>query len=286
MERDDMERNSRHPGNSVRPSAREAGGILSALKARRAAARATRERRGIRAYYLQAPPSSIVLPREPGRRQFRIAIKKRSGRLVFAKIDDRIRDPQTLHHHLVEAIPHHVYFTTSTWLDPQRLGPRDFKKAKKAGYQVAHNVFLDQGLFFDIDVPGDLARAARDTLLLRDLLASEWGFEQFRAVYSGSKGFHLYVDDFRIREFVWEIPASPREREDAHPIAKARFTERALKAGLAVDAACTLDPRRILRVPGTVHGKTLNLCESVELARVETFVPRKIPSDGWRKLLE
>jgi len=187
--------------------------------------------------------------------------------------------------HLRSSAPHHVYYTTSTWLDPQRLGPRNFKTAGKAGYQVAHNVFIDQGLFFDIDVPGDLAEAARHALRLRDLLASEWGFRDFRAVYSGSKGFHLYVDDFHIRDFVRVIPADPREREDLHPIVKARFTERALKAGIAVDAACTLDPRRILRVPGTVHGKTLNLCEPVSLSRVESFVPRKIPSDGWRKLL-
>jgi hypothetical protein len=58
-----------------------------------------------------------------------------------------------------------------------------------------------------------------------------------------------------------------------------------VKAGIAVDIAVTLDPRRILRVPGTVHGKTLNLCEWVDLTRVESFVPRKIPSDGRRRLL-
>jgi DNA primase catalytic subunit len=214
-----------------------------------------------------------------------MAIRKPTGKLSFSKVDDRIRAPPDLLRHLQRAAPHHAYFTTSTWLDPQRLGPRDFRKAKRAGYQVAHNVFLNQGLYFDIDVEGDLPTAARHLLLLRDLLKGRWGFEDFRAVYSGSKGFHLYVEDFDIRDFVAALEADPRKREDQHPVVKAKFTEAALKAGIAVDVAVTLDPRRILRVPGTVHGKTLNLCEVVEVARVETFVPRQIPSDGWRKLL-
>jgi DNA primase catalytic subunit len=214
-----------------------------------------------------------------------MAVKRPTGKLAFMKVEDRIRSAPDLIGHLQRAAPHHVYFTTSTWLDPQRLGPRDFSKAKRGGYQVAHNVFLNQGLYFDIDVEGDLLTAARHLLLLRDLLAERWGFEKFRAVYSGSKGFHLYVEDFDIRDFVSAVEADPRKREDQHPLVKAGFTQAAVKAGIAVDVAVTLDPRRILRVPGSVHGKTLNLCEVVDLTRVESFVPRQIPSDGWRKLL-
>ncbi len=242
------------------------------------------ERRWIRAYYRQAAPESFTLPDQPTRRQFRLALKKPTGRLHFTKVDDRIRGGAVLKRHLERTAPHHAYFTTSTWLDPQRLGPRDLVRAKKPGYTLAHNVFLDQGLYFDIDVPGDLAEAARQVLLLRDFLKERWGFARYRAVYSGSKGFHLYVEDFRIANFVTVEP-DPRRREDQHPVVKAQFTNAALRAGIMVDAAVTLDPRRILRVPGTVHGKTLNLCEVVELTRVESFVPRRIPRDGWRKLL-
>jgi len=207
-------------------------------------------------------------------------MRRRDGKLVFHKLEDRVRDPARLLGELARRRPHHVYFTTSTWLDPQRLGPRDFARAKRPGYPVAHNVFLDQGLYFDIDVEGDLATAAHHLVVLRDLLASRWGFQRFTAVYSGSKGFHLHVVDFRIRDFVDEVPADPRAREDLHPVVKARFTQAALEEGIAVDAGVTLDPRRILRLPGSVHGKTLNLCEAVDLQRVESFVPRTIPSEG------
>ncbi len=254
------------------------------MRAARLKRRVSLERRWIREYYRQARPESFSLPEQPTRRQFRLALKRPTGRLTFTKIDDRVRDGAVLKRHLERMAPHHAYFTTSTWLDPQRLGPRDLVKAKKAGYTLAHNVFLDQGLYFDIDVPGDLHEAARQLLLLRDFLKDRWGFNRHRAVYSGSKGFHLYVEDFEIRKFV-AVEADPRQREQQHPVVKAQFTDAALRAGIMIDAAVTLDPRRILRVPGTVHGKTLNLCEVVDLARVESFVPRRIPSDGWRRLL-
>jgi DNA primase catalytic subunit len=237
------------------------------------------ERRWIRDYYRSAPPSSFTLPDRPTRRQFRFALKKPDGRLTFAKVDDRVRDGAVLKRHLERMAPHHAYFTTSTWLDPQRLGPRDLKKVKRAGFAVAHNVFLDQGLYFDVDVPGDLADAARQLLRLRDFLHEQWGFARYRAVFSGSKGFHLWVEDFNVRDFA-TVEADPRRREEQHPSVKAQFTDAALRAGIVIDAAVTLDPRRVLRVPGTVHGKTLNLCEVVDFSRVESFVPRTIPSDG------
>lgn len=221
-----------------------------------------------------------MLPPDPTKRQFRLAVRRLDGRLTFVKLETRVRDPARLREELARRRPHHVYFTTSTWLDPLRLGPRDFARARRPGYQVAHNVFLDQGLFFDIDVEGDLATAAHHLVVLHDLLRSRWGFRRFRAVYSGSKGFHLYVDDFSIRDFVDGVPAAPGAREDLHPAVKARFTDAALRAGVAVDAAVTLDPRRVLRLPGTVHGKTLNRCEVVDLRRVESFVPHTIPSEG------
>jgi hypothetical protein len=244
-----------------------------------------RERRRIGAHYAACSPSSIVLPPDATKRQFRLALRHRDGRQSFVKVEDRVRDPAKLLLDLARRRPHHVYYTTSTWLDPQRLGPRDLRKARRAGFAVAHNVFLDQGLYFDIDVEGDLATAAHHLVVLRDLLADRWGFSRFRAVYSGSKGFHLYVEDFRLRDFVEEVPARPSEREDLHPVVKAQFTQAALEEGVAVDAGVTLDPRRILRLPGTVHGKTLNLCEVVDLARVESYVPRTIPSEGLLRAL-
>ena len=36
------------------------------------------------------------------------------------------------------------------------------------------------------------------------------------------------------------------------------------KAGILIDYDVTPDPRRIIRLPGTVHGKTLRLCKIIK----------------------
>jgi len=38
-----------------------------------------------------------------------------------------------------------------------------------------------------------------------------------------------------------------------------------------------MDPRRILRLPGTVHGATFNICEFVDPAGLERFRPTRLP---------
>ena len=44
---------------------------------------------------------------------------------------------------------------------------------------------------------------------------------------------------------------------------KKGIIERMKRDGLLVDFEVTPDPRRIIRVPGTVHGKKMTLCEVI-----------------------
>ena len=50
-----------------------------------------------------------------------------------------------------------------------------------------------------------------------------------------------------------------------------------MKAGIGIDVDVTMDPRRILRLPGTVHGTTFNICEFVDPAGLASFRPRHLP---------
>src|SRR3990172_3398542 len=87
-----------------------------------------------REYYRQAP---LWLPPRASQRQFRFAIE-REGRTRFLKIRDRVKDVPTLRRWLVRYAPLHAYFTTSTWLDPQHLGPRGLPGP---GHPRAHNTY-------------------------------------------------------------------------------------------------------------------------------------------------
>ncbi len=230
-----------------------------------------RRRRALRAYYACAP---LWLPPRPTFRQFRVAVEGPGGRLRFLKVEDRVKDLETLRRWLVRLAPLHVYFTTSRWLDPQRLGPRDLK-GRRAGYPIAHNVLLGQELYFDIDAPGDLEGAKEDASALLAFLRRE-GLRDLRLVYSGNKGFHVHAYDFEAR-FLPRFPEDPREWEAAAQDARAGLVTRIVEAGIGIDVEITMDPRRILRLPGTVHGTTFNKCEFVDPAGLDAFRPTRIP---------
>jgi len=241
-----------------------------------------KKKRLIRRYYKTVGPEGLWIPPESTRRQYRfMCVSSEDGSTFFKKIPDRIKDVQTLRRWLVRLAPFHVYYTTSTWLDPQRLGPRNWTKKgrakKKGGYMLAHNVFLNQELYFDIDMPGKLEQGKKEVLGLKDFLRKEYGFKDFRIIYSGGKGFHLHVYDFDWKKYTDLRPEDPRIREGLMTEIKGDIVTKVMEAGFIFDADVTLDTRRIIRLPGTVHGKTLNLCQLIPEADVDGFRPTRIP---------
>ena len=244
---------------------------LAVWRERRQKKALDRRRESLRTYYKTA---ELWLPPRPTFRQFRVAIARGDGRVVFRKIEDRVRGVETLRRWLLRLAPDHVYFTTSRWLDPQRLGPREFR-GTRAGYPIAHNVFLGQELYFDLDVPDDLDAAKGHALRLLAFLRAE-GLRDLRLVYSGNKGFHVHAYDFERRLFP-HLPQDPRDREAAAQSARTDLVTRIVAADVPIDVDITMDTRRILRLPGTVHGKTFNICEFVDPDGLEAFEPTHIP---------
>ena len=71
--------------------------------------------------------------------------------------------------------------------------------------------------------------------------------------YSGGKGFHLLLKEND--RTLFSIP-SPSEREEKVSASRKALLERVLAAGFPVDATVTSDTRRIIRLPGSLHGTT------------------------------
>ncbi len=244
---------------------------LEALREHRQRRTLERRRAALLAYYATA---DLWVPPSPTFRQFRFALVRPDGRTVFRKIEDRVKDVETLRRWLLRFAPAHAYFTTSRWLDPQRLGPRELR-GTRAGYPIAHNVFLGQELYFDLDVPDDLDAAKGHALRLLDFLRAE-ALRDLRLVYSGNKGFHVHAYDFETR-FLPQLPEDPRQREGAAQSARMDLVTRIVAADIPIDVDITMDPRRILRLPGTVHGKSLNICQFVDPLELDSFEPTRIP---------
>jgi DNA primase catalytic subunit len=168
-------------------------------------------------------------------------------------------------------LPSHVYYTSSLWLNPTTLGCKNYRKNKKAGFQWAYNIFLGQDLVFDID-EDDLNKAKREAIKLINFLKSK-GYKDLKIVYSGNRGFHVYVYDWKpcINE------PNPKRREEEYFNAKIDLINEINNNDIAnIDTYTTLDTRRIIRLPNTVHCKSYNICQFVD--NVKKFKPETILS--------
>ncbi|NHJ86971.1 MAG: hypothetical protein FK734_16025 [Asgard group archaeon] len=221
--------------------------------------------------------TDLWLPPNSTQRQFRFFVTGFNKKTRVLKIQDRINSIQKLRELLVRYTPSDVYYTTSCWLDPQNLGPRSFKKKSKPGYELASNVFLYSELYFDIDAPGNFSLAKKEVKRLVGFLKQEYGFKEIAIIFSGGKGFHVYVYDFYLRDFVDEIFADPRMREGQTQDAKLEIVNKIIhQENILIDAPITLDTRRIIRLPYTIHSGSKCLCEFVDYSEIDEFKPKSL----------
>jgi len=184
----------------------------------------------------------------------------------FLKIKDVIRNTRDLQKWLQRLAPLHVYYSTSTWLNPVILKPRP----KKPGPG-----FLDSGIILSHDIAFDIDRtpllrknidAARmETLKLLDYMEDK-SYKLKYAAFSGSKGFHIVFRD-RDREII----PDPYKREMNFIEERTELTDEILEAGIEIDTTVTKDTRRIIRVPGTINTRTGYSCTA--LTREELEMP-------------
>ncbi|MFW9924011.1 MAG: hypothetical protein ACFFDW_12065 [Candidatus Thorarchaeota archaeon] len=233
-----------------------------------------KKRNVLRDYYQK---TDLWIPPYASQRQFRFFVYGLNKRTRVLKIQDRIYSTEILRKLLVKYTPIDVYYSTSCWLDPQNLGPRSFKKKGKPGYEVASNCYLYSELYFDIDAPGNFDLAKKEVIRLYDFLKNEYHFSDIKIIYSGGKGFHVYVHDFKLEDFVEQIYCDSKLREGQAQDVKLEFVKRILhEQDILIDAPITLDTRRIIRLPMSIHSKTLNRCQFVAYEDVPSFKPINI----------
>ena len=117
--------------------------------------------------------------------------------------------------------------------------------------------------------------------------------KDIRFVFSGGKGFHMIDYGFSIRKAVGEkaygnriknILEGEKERSGlmkGHAFAamkisrniKKRLIKRIRKKGILLDYEVTVDPRRIIRLPGSIHGKRGRVCRIITKEDLTDFEP-------------
>ena len=149
-----------------------------------------------------------------------------------------------------DSMPTDVYVSTSSWLDPVNLPKlKDSKRPPP--------ILIDHMVVFDIDMRpfcrSRLELARKEALSLSEWITENTDLEIRHASFSGSKGFHIVAIDPDRSPF--EEP-DPAKRELAIRENRKALLGRVIEAGHDVDPVVTADTRRIIRVPGTLHGST------------------------------
>ncbi|MBF55919.1 MAG: hypothetical protein CMA99_07270 [Euryarchaeota archaeon] len=183
------------------------------------------------------------------------------GRWVTAR--RRIRNHQTLAKAVGKNVVNDLYISTSRWLDPIDL-PRLRDKERP------HPILLDHLIVFDIDVAPlslkNLEKARTIAINLHDYLAQDTSIEFLSCSFSGSKGFHLFYVDLDRDKFAIE---DPKEREEVVKENRKQLLTRIIEEGFEVDQKVTADTRRIIRLPGSIHGKTGYQCTLITLNQLK-----------------
>ncbi len=200
----------------------------------------------LRDYYKSTPPDLSAIS-DLGFRHFRF--RRRDNR--FMKVDRKVYSSTSLQRLLVRYLPADAYYTSSCWLNPHILGPRDEE-------DLLGNLFIKGDVVFDIDEKpfnaSNIEKARKKAAELYGRLLDLKIKVKYLA-FSGGKGFHIVCADPNTY-----VNDSPAEREGMALEYRKKLAETLSGEGLAFDVKVTVDTRRIIRVPGTVNYSTGYVC--------------------------
>lgn len=213
--------------------------------------------REIRKFYTSHLPD---LPPDYTRRYFKFVW--RYPRQSAIHIRDRIKDKKHLAALAVKFAPQHIYYSLTSWLDPTTVRGRQSRA-----------IPLWSDLVFDIDAEKTYV-AKRETLQLVKYL-EDMGYRQIDILFTGNKGFHVYVRDFKYEKY----PEDPKERGEYFEKVKKKIIEEVISAGINVDPSLW-DLYRVVRVPNTLNATTMLPAIWVPRNKLSSFstpVIRKYP---------
>lgn len=202
--------------------------------------------------------------------------------------------------YVVKEVPAHVYYSSAYYENPSE------EKMERKSWKGADLIFDIDGDHLPVktkDISSVLERAKIEVKKLVKLLETDFGVKEVEIFFSGSRGYHVHVldEDFRYleaperREIIDYLtlnnprlfgnsPESNAEIRVKKFLSKKGIPEKSWKKEKSIrfaidalrvyiDAPVTADVKRLIRMPGTLHGKTGLKVTRVE--DIETFDPFK-----------
>jgi len=192
------------------------------------------------------------LPPRPASHHYRFELF--SGH--FFRLRKSIRFKRALRKEIIRSEPKNVYFTPNEWLDPIRLRENS-------------DILISSPLYLDIDYQKLPKKSFSCAFSMTKKLIKHVRRVRNRLpswiVFSGKRGFHIYYwhwDDVSKLE-------RPQDRLEEFKRNREVLMRDLEKHGIIVDRQVTVDPWRILRLPGTLHGETGFV--AIKIDRLEDF---------------
>jgi hypothetical protein len=199
-----------------------------------------------------------------------IRIVTRDGRFIkLNTLRNRI-NPRALWRLCAKYAPTHVYMSVLDYLFPERVG---LKSKAKYAYPIGgeYVVDVDNYLFRGIDTHEHprtwicmecLEIARKYTIRLSELI--EENYSNIMIVFSGARGFHIHVLDFKVGDWTYYNEHDPVK---SHEVARFRYT---LHLSRQLDTrfdephfTLSVDPMRVISVPYSLNGSTMLICKPI-----------------------
>ena len=199
-----------------------------------------------------------------------IRIVTRDRRFIkLNTIRNRI-NPRALWRLCARYAPTHVYMSVLDYLFPERVG---LKARAKYAYPIGgeYVVDVDNYLFRGIDTHEHpriwvcntcLEIARRYTIRLSEII--EENYSNIMIVFSGARGFHIHVLDFKVGDWTFYNEHDPVK---SHEVARFRYT---LHLSRQLDTrfdephfTLSVDPMRVISVPYSLNGSTMLICKPI-----------------------
>ena len=237
-----------------------------------------------RDYYSHA---ELVLPENPRFHQFRVQVPDGHFKVLCRPI----RSSEDLRKRLMRLAPLNCWESANMFLSPSNVSFNDFR-GKRAGWQVANNILLGDGvLVFDTDFHDrSFDEAKTDALTILDYL-HELGLKEDRVTFTG-RGFQILVlhHDLHLPQ------VHPKARFNLYREKRKPIIEELQKRGVQIDPEITLDSKRIIRTVGTINSKSGHICiiikalehfnqEDAERVRLQGIPQATVKVDGMTSFL-
>lgn len=211
-----------------------------------------------REYYRSLQPNKLFLPENIHLTHFRIWAPNP------IKISHILRTKKDVRDMLAHYAPLHAFYVTSYFLEPNKLGPRSETNNARFLYSDEFIIDIDSKTgYLDDDVK-------QDTIDLVAFMRDYFSAKPRAIVFSGMKGFHLH--------YPFPLLGALKTMGEGNTMAlKERIAKTIINlTGIQIDEPVSKDTRRLIRIPGTIHGRSGNLVEKISEDRIKDYKPKKI----------